>query len=162
MENNSKYGVLLFKHISLVLIILNTLFSFAQDQYHTQNGNVLITATLSDSLFKLRSNEVVIVLKTSKATFEITIDKSTFRNGNKRVDGELALIKSDKIILTGKLDINNINNYDHVPLDFGVSGIISTNNKTLNGIGRMEHISSEGNISCLLTLKFILSKDDLG
>jgi hypothetical protein len=162
MDNKSKYGVLLLKQILLVLAIFSINFSYAQDIYRTQNGNILITTILSDSIFKLSSKEVVILLNNSQATFDMTIDKSTFKTDNKQINNELALMKFDEIVFSGELDIDNIDNRDHIPLDFVVSGKISTNNKTLIGKGRLEHISSEGNISCLLTLKFNLSKEDLG
>jgi len=158
----SKYGVLLLKYIFFVLVFSSINFSNAQDIYRTQNGNILITAILSDSIFKVTSKEVIIFLNNSQATFSITLDKSTFKSDNKQVNDELALVKSDEIIFYGKFDIKNIDNNDHTPLDFDVEGVISTNKKTLVGIGRLEHISSEGNISCLLTLKFNLSKNDLG
>jgi len=160
--DESKYGVLLLRCIFLVLAFSSIIFTHAQDIYRTQNGNILITAILSDTIFKVTSKEIVILLNNSQATFSISIDKSTFKSDNKQVDDELALLKSEEIIFSGKFDIENIDNNDHTPLDFDVEGVISTNNKTLVGIGRLEHISSEGNISCLLTLKFNLSKNDLG
>ena len=162
ISNKSKYGVLLLKHIFIVLTFFSLNLSYAQDVYRTQNGNILITAILSDSIIKLSSKEVVILLNNSQATFNITIDKSTFKSDNKHVNDELALMKSDHIEISGKLAIEKIGNYDHIPLDFDVEGVISTNNKTIIGTGRMEHISSEGNISCLLTIKFSVRKDDLG
>ena len=92
----------------------------------------------------------------------MTIDKSTLRCDDLKVNEKLSLMKFDEIIFSGKFDVKNIEKNDHSPLDFAVEGVISTNNKTLMGKGRLEHISSEGHISCLLTLKFIINKDDLG
>tara|TARA_B100000809_G_C15139882_1_gene532633 strand:- start:6648 stop:7208 length:561 start_codon:yes stop_codon:yes gene_type:complete len=162
ISNKSKYVILLLKHIFIILTFFSLNFSYAQDVYRTQNGNILITTILSDSIFKLSSKEVIILLNNNQATFNMTIYKSTFVTDNKIVNDEIALLKLDEIVFSGELDIDNIDNQDHTPLDFIVTGIISTNNKTLIGKGRLEHISSEGNISCLLSLKFNLSIDDLG
>ncbi|PCI93763.1 MAG: hypothetical protein COB15_15800 [Flavobacteriales bacterium] len=162
MGNKSIYGVLLLKISFLVLTVFSINFSFAQDVYRTQNGEILITAVLSDSVFTLSSKEVVIILNNGTATFKMTIDKSTLRCNDLKVNEKLSLMKYDEIIFSGKFGLDNIETNDHSTIDFVVEGVISTNNKTLMGKGRLEHISPEDHISCLLTLKFIIDKDDLG
>lgn len=162
MGNKSKYGILFLRVILLLIAILSFNHYFAQDVYRTQNGNVLITAVSSDSIFTFVSKDVEIYLNNSQATFTMTIDKSTLKSGNKRIDEELILMKSDEIVISGELGVENIGNNDHSPLDFDLEGVISTNNKIVLGRGRLEHLSPEGNIACLLTLNFIINKDDLG
>ena len=162
MDDRFKYQNLFFKIVFFVLICLSVNLSLAQDVYRTQNGSMRVTVVSADSIFVLVSKSVVISLNNNTATFKITIDKSTFVTSNKSVNEKLELMKSDELVFSGKFDIEKIDNHDHIPLNFDVEGIISTNNKEFKGKGRLEHISSEGHISCLLTLKFIINKDDLG
>ena len=68
----------------------------------------------------------------------------------------------DIIEFNGKLDVEYINTNGHPPLEFEVKGILSTNQNEIKGTGRLEHISSRGTFSCLLTLKFNLKLKDLG
>ena len=161
MGHESKYSVLLLKIIFIVLAVFSFNISFTQDIYRTQNGSILITAVSSDSIITLSSKEVIMTLNNETAKFKMTLDKSSLRSDNIKINEKLSLMKFDEIEISGKFDIGNIDRHDHIPLEFNVEGIILTKNKALLGRGRLEHISSEGNISCLLTLKFILDKNDL-
>ncbi len=154
------------KTIIKYILIFITLISFfegkAQDVYRTQNGNMVITAVSADTILKLTTKELLILLSYEDAKFEMRMDKSTFYTGNDSLDQKLKLMKYDIIKFNGKLDIEYINTKGHPPLDFEVEGVISTNNNTIIGTGRLEHISSRGTFSCLLTLKFNLKLEDLG
>ena len=162
MCNKFKYNVLFLKAILLGLFWLSYSYSFAQDIYRTQNGSVLITTVSSDSIITFSTKQVAILVNNNQATFSMKIDKSSFVTNNVSINEELVLMRSDEIIFSGKFDLESINQQDHVPIDFDIEGVISTNYKTLFGRGRLEHISTEGNISCLLTLRFNINKDDLG
>ena len=148
MINETKYKQPIFALIFCFIIFLNLKIVVAQDVYRTQSGDMVVTLITEDSVLKISSKEIDIQLNNSTAKFIMSIDK--------------AAVKSDKILFSGKLGIESIQRHDHIPLDFEVEGNISTNNKNLLGTGRLEHISSEGDISCLLTLKFNISKEDLG
>jgi hypothetical protein len=162
MEHKFKYIFLLLKILFFVLIVFNFNFSLAQDIYRTQNGNVLITYLSSDTLIILTSKEVIITLNNETAKFKMTIDKSTLRCDDVKINEKLSFMKFDEINFSGKFDLENIDKYNHAPLEFDVYAENLTNNKALLGKGRLEHISPEGHIRCLLTLKFIIDKDDLG
>jgi hypothetical protein len=162
MINETKYKQLVFALIFCFLIFLNLKIVVGQDVYRTQSGDMVVTLIAEDSVFTLSSKEIDIQLNNSTAKFIMSIDKATFKSANVKVNEKLAAVKSDKILFSGKLGIESIQRYDHIPLDFEVEGMLSTNNKIVLGSGRLEHISSEGDISCLLTLKFNISKEDLG
>jgi len=134
----------------------------AQDIYRTQNGDMLITVVSADTVFKVTTKELLILLNYENANITIKMDKSTFKTGIDSLDKRIAKLKYDVIEFKGKLDIEYINTAGHPPLDFKVEGIISTNQKTISGDGHLEHISSRGLYSCLLTLKFNLKINDLG
>ena len=134
----------------------------AQDVYRTQNGDMLITAVSADTIFKITTKELLILLNYDNANISIKMDKSNFKTGIDSLDKKLAQLKYEIIEFKGKLGIQNINTNGHPPLDFKVDGIISTNQKTISGNGHLEHISSRGMYSCLLTLKFNLKINDLG
>ena len=162
MDNWFKYVMLSLKNGLFVLVIFSGSYLNAQDLFNTQNASVLITTISSDSIFKLSSKEVVIFLNNNKGILNITIDKSTLTTSNKQVNEELALMNSDEITLLGKINLEKIDNNDHSPIDFLLEGVIAGNNIYFSGRGRLEHISSEGYINCLLTLNFNLNKEELG
>ncbi len=148
---------------SLLLISLFILTQGrAQDVYRTQDGHMIITAISADTILKLTTKELLVLLDYEDARFKMKMDKSTFYTDNDSLDKKLALMKYEIIEFNGKLDIEYINTNGHPPLDFEVEGVISTNNHIIKGTGHLEHISSRGRISCLLTLKFNIKKDDLG
>jgi hypothetical protein len=154
------------KKICKCLLIFISILSFfegnAQDVYRTQNGNMIITAVSADTILKIKTKELLVLLNYEGAKFEMKMDKSTFYTGNDSLDKKLKLMKYDIIEFNGKLDIERINTKGHPPLDFQVQGVISTNNNTITGTGRLEHISSKGTFSCLLTLKFNIKPEELG
>jgi hypothetical protein len=153
------------KYVFIIAFILCELFFLsrvnAQDIYRTQNGDMLITAVSGDTVFKVTSKELLILLNYKDASITIKMDKSTFKTGNDSIDKKLALMK-DIIEFKGKLDLEFINTQDHPPLDFKVKGILSSNQKTIYGDGRLAHISFRGTYSCLLTLRLNLKMKDLG
>ena len=134
----------------------------AQDVYRTQNGNMVITAVSADTILKVTTKELLVLLNYETARFTMKMDKSTFYTGNDSLDKKLALMKYDIVEFNGKLDVDHINTNGHPPLEFEVQGVISTNDNTISGTGKLEHISSRGTFSCLLTLKFNIKIDDLG
>lgn len=150
----------------LKLIVITVLFittkGNAQDIYRTVNGQMLITTISNDSVLKISTKELVIQLSYETAKFTMKMDKSNFITGIDSLDKKLAQLKYEIIEYKGKLDIERINTKGHPPLDFGVEGVLSTNNNIIKGTGRLEHISSRGTFSCLLTLKFIVNKNALG
>ena len=155
MKTISKICLLLFS-----LIILTQ--GKAQDVYRTQNGSMLITTISADTILKITTKELLVLLNYEDAKFQMKMDKSTFYTGNDSLDKKLALMKYDIIEFNGKLDVEYINTNGHPPLEFEVKGILSTNQNEIKGTGRLEHISSRGTFSCLLTLKFNLKLKDLG
>ncbi len=152
----------LFKSILITIVIVSFFEGKAQDVYRTQNGNMVITAISADTILKITTKELLVLLNYEDAKFEMKMDKSTFYTGNDSLDKKLALMKYDIIEFNGKLGVEYINTNGHPLLNFEVQGVISTNNKTINGTGKLEHLSSRGAFSCLLTLKFNVKKDDLG
>ncbi|PCJ23021.1 MAG: hypothetical protein COA97_12510 [Flavobacteriales bacterium] len=145
-----------------IIIILFGLHSQAQDVYRTQNGNMVVTTISADTVLKITTKELLVLLNYQNAKFEIKMDKSTFYTGNDSLDKKLKLMKYEIIEFNGKLDLEYINTNGHPPLDFQVEGILSTNDNIITGTGHLEHISNRGAYSCLLTLKFNIKKDDLG
>jgi hypothetical protein len=153
------------KLVKGILILCSIFFlnkGHAQDVYRTQNGNMVITTVSADTVLKITTKELLVLLNYENAQFEMKMDKSTFYTGNDSLDKRLKLMKYDIVEFKGKLGLNYINTNGHPPLDFEVEGVLSTNNHIIKGTGHLEHISSRGNFSCLLTLKFNLKKDDLG
>lgn len=148
------------------LLFFITALSFfqgkSQDVYRTQNGNMVITTISADTILKITTKELLVLLNYEDAKFEMKMDKSTFYTGNDSLDKKLKLMKYEIIEFNGKLDIEYINTNGHPPLDFEVHGVVSTNENTISGYGKLEHISSRGTFSCLLTLKFNVKLEDLG
>jgi len=158
MKNTLYIAILIFFGIS----ISNQTKAQGGDVYRTQNGNMIITVVSADTVLKITTKELLVLLNYNNANITIKMDKSTFKTGNDSLDKKLALLKYDIITFKGKLNIDYINTNGHPPLDFEVKGIISTNQKIIAGSGHLEHISSHGLYSCLLTLKFNLKISDLG
>ena len=151
--------------LKYALVVTVTILSFqakSQDVYRTQNGNMVITVESADTILKLTTKDLLVLLNYNNAKFEMKMDKSTFYTGNDSLDKRLALMKYEIIEFNGKLDLEFINTDGHPPLDFEVEGILSTNDNVINGTGHLEHISNRGAFSCLLTLKFNLKVGDLG
>ena len=146
----------------LFIMILSFFHGKSQDVYRTQNGNMVITTVSADTILKITTKELLVLLNYEDAKFGMKMDKSTFYTGNDSLDKKLALMKYDIIEFNGKLDIEYINTNGHPPLDFEVKGTLSTNQNEIAGTGHLEHISSRGTFSCLLTLKFNLKVGDLG
>ena len=154
---------LLYKIILIGIGLLVLTKGYAQEIYRTQNGDMIVTAISSqDTVFKLTTKKLFVLLNYENAKFEMKMDKSDFFTGNDSLDKKLALMKFEIIEFTGKLDIDEVNTEGHSPLDFNVEGILSTNNKIIKGTGHLEHISNRGTFSCLLTIKFNIKKDALG
>ncbi len=146
--------------IFLWIITVNQLK--AQGVYRTQSGDMKITAVSADTIMKITTKDLLVLLNYDNANIIIKMDKSTFKTGNDSLDKKLALMKYDIIEFKGKLGVDYINTNGHPPLDFEVKGVISTNENTISGTGHLEHISSRGIYSCLLTIKFNLKVEDLG
>ena len=135
----------------------------SQEIYQTKNGDMIITTvSTNDTIFKVITKKLFVLLNYENAEFEMKMDKSDFLTNNDSLNKQLALMKFEIITFKGKLDIDKINTNGHSPLDFNVEGMLSTNNKIIKGTGRLEHISNRSTFSCLLTLKFNLKKDELG
>ena len=123
---------------------------------------MVITTVVDDEVLLLRTKELLIVLSYESAEFTMKMDKSTFYSGVDSLDQQLELMKFEIIEVDGKFDLDFINTEHHPPLDFNVDGIVSTTGKTLRGTGRLEHISDGSLFSCLLTMKFNVTMDQLG
>ncbi len=150
-------------YISIILLWIVSLHKAnAQKMYQTQNGNMVITVVSADTILKITAKKLLIVLNYENANIIIKMNRSDFFTGNDSLDKKLASMKFETIDFNGKLNIDYINTTGHPPLDFEVSGVLSTNNHIITGTGHLEHISSGGTFSCLLTLRFYLKKDDLG
>jgi hypothetical protein len=152
----------LYKFILISVGVLMLTKGYSQDVYRTLNGQMLITAISNDSVLKITNKELVIQLNYETARFTMKMDKSNFITGIDSLDKKLAQLKYEIIEYKGKLGIDNINTNGHPPLDFGVEGVLSTNDNIIRGTGRLEHISSRGVFSCLLTLRFNINKNDVG
>jgi len=152
----------IFKSAFLVLTFFSASTALSQDIYRTQNGSMIVSVVSSDTVLTLTTHELLVLLDYQNATFNIKMDKSTFYTGNDSLDNKLKKLKFDIISFTGELDIENINTNGHPPLDFGVEGIISTNDNSILGSGHLQHLASGGVYSCLLTLTFNIKISDLG
>lgn len=152
----------LIKSTLMLITVISFLQVKSQDVYRTQKGNMVITAVSADTVLKITTKELLVLLNYDDGKFEMKMDKSTFYTGNDSLDKKLKLMKYDIIEFDGKLDIEYINTNGHPPLNFEVKGVISTNDNTISGTGKLEHISSRGTYSCLLTMKFNLKLKDLG
>lgn len=136
--------------------------SKAQDVYKTQLGKMKITTVVNDTVMLLRTNELLITLFYEKAKFIMRMDKSTFFTGVDSLDKQLQLMTLDIVELKGKFDLKYIHTKSHPPLDFIVEGVLSTTGQAIFGTGHLEHIADGSLVSCLLTMEFHLTKDQLG
>ena len=150
------------KFIILILLTYNSYTASSQDMYRTQEGEIIISVISSDTVMKLSNKHILVLLNYQNAKFDIKLDKSNFITGNDSIDNQLSKLKFDIIEFDGKLDIGYINTKARGIQTFGVEGHISTNNNLISGVGHLEHLSSGGNYSCLLTMTFNLKLDELG
>lgn len=153
------------KYIKYWVLLVSLLFvnkAFNQSIYQTQKAEMTLKGVVNDSVFEAESKEVVILLNYQDASFIIKMDKSTFKTGVDSIDNKLKHLKYDIITFKGELGIDYINTNDDTPNDFQVEGVLSTNSKIIKGTGNLLHTSSRGRYSGILTLDFILDKDDLG
>ena len=152
----------LTKSILVLCIIFLAQTVYAQNIYRTQNGTLEVRAILADSALHLRSKELAILLNYEDATFEMQVNPSSFRTGNDSLDEVLSNLSGNQISLTGKLGLEYINTTGHPPLDFQFTGVLSTSNEMVGGVGYLEHITNKGLFSCVLTMNFTMKVEDLG
>ena len=153
------------KFITFVLILAGFLsFNYAVSQsiYQTQKGNMTIKGIVNDSLFEVKTSELLILLNYQDGSFIMKMDESTFETGVDSLDKKLKLLKYDIITFKGELGVEYINTNDNTPPNFSVEGVLSTNSKIIKGKGNLQHTSSRGRYSGILTLKFTVNKNDLG
>ena len=150
------------RFIFIVFFMLyNFSISFSQDIYRYQNAEMFVKYVSSDSIFLLASREVEMQLDNNGVTFNVVVDKSTFKSSNVSINEQLERRRGEKITLSGVLNLERIDRFDHIPIDFSVEGKINYSRSKFNGNGRLEHISSEGNLNCLLIIKFNLKFEDV-
>lgn len=155
--------MLKFKIILLLFIaVFSTNWVVSQNFHQTQKGEMIIKAVVNDSIFEIKTKELLILLDYQDASFTMKMDKSTFRTGIDSIDNKLKLLKYDIITFKGQLGIKYININDDTPPNFLVEGVLSTNSKIIKGTGNLLHTSSKGRYSGILTLDFTVNKNDLG
>lgn len=148
--------------IFISLLLLSAFQIKAQDVYRTQDAQMVITAIAKDTILKIKNTEILVLLNYENARFTMKMDKADFKTGIDSLDKKIALHKYEIIEYKGKFDLNEINTNGHPPLDFDIEGVISTNQNIIKGKGHLEHIANRGKYSCLLTMKFSLTLDELG
>jgi hypothetical protein len=156
MRQSLRYTFILF-----TLIVSNK--SLAQDIYGTANGIVQITAVVNDTVVLAQGRDLKIVLNYETAEIMLELDKNTLSTGSSYLDSLLYENYTAPIQYIGQLDLDYIRTQKHPPQDFEVDGFLSCDptNHEFKGQGHLEHIFN-GIYSCILTLSFHLSLEEIG
>lgn len=135
---------------------INFTYSFAQEQYQTSAGLLIIIANLEDKPVNIKSKELLIQLDYETGKIVIKQKISALVSDNDTIQSRLRTMGNDYMKFEGKLDLDYINTTGHPPLDFLIEGIVYPGNNHVIGTGRLMHLVEGTSSACLLSLYFKL------
>lgn len=153
--------VLLYSFLLLAFTGLNYISVYAQEEYQTSAGTLIISAHLNDKPVKIRSKKLLILLDYETGKVMMKQEISALRSDNDTLQKKLESKTNEYIRFEGKLGLDYINTRGHPPLDFQVEGIIYPQNYHVMGKGHLVHYVEGSSSTCLLSMTFQLEIDAL-
>jgi len=163
MKKIPQYFSHLLKYTLMPVLLAGVGFSgvYAQEEYRTSAGTLIITAFLDDKPVKISSRKLLILLDYETGKVVIKQKMSTLTSDNDTIQGKLESKTDEEIRFEGKLGLDYINTRGHPPLDFQVEGIIYPQNYHVIGSGHLVHRVHGTSSTCLLSMNFQLDIDEL-
>jgi len=143
------------------ILAVNNVYS--QDYYSTKKGQVIAQSVYYDSVITIKSSDLLMKLDNGTANLEMSVNLNSFSSNNDSINAKLKELTNKSVSFTGKLGIDYINTKPHLPQDFKFNGNVEYKDVfvAVNGNGSLTHISSNGETSCILWLKFKLDTKKL-
>ncbi len=159
MKRYHNYILLLF----IVLYSGTALFSQDERQvYSTKNGELIISGIVGDSLFSIKSSELIMSLDYETAELRIRSNQKNMENHDEVNSPVKPGHLQPGLLFEGKLGIDYVITKKHPPLDFTVEGYFfnGADKSFITGTGHLEHIHAN-EYACLLNLDFTVLPDKL-
>ncbi|HDO27982.1 MAG TPA: hypothetical protein ENH02_07680 [Bacteroidetes bacterium] len=153
--------VLLYTILLLVFTGINFTSVYAQEEYQTSAGTLIISAHLNDKPVKIKSKKLLILLDYETGKVMMKQEISALRSDNDTLQNKLEGKTNEYIRFEGKLGLDYINTRGHPPLDFQIEGIIYPQNYHVMGTGHLVHHVEGSSSTCLLSMTFQLEVDKL-
>jgi len=163
MKTPTHFFTYLLKYTLVLFMLAGVGFTgiYAQEQYRTSAGTLIITAFLNDKPVKISSKKLLIILDYETGKVEIKQDISALTSENDIIREHLKSKSGQSIRFEGKLGLDYINTQGHPPMDFSVEGTILPQSYHVIGSGHLVHLAHGTSISCLLSMNFQLDVDQL-
>lgn len=152
------------RNLKQILIVIISLFFIqyavnAQQIYRTLEGSLAITLSSNDKVLIASSHQLIVTLNYENGEIHFKVPYDSFRTGIDSVDANLLKLANQWMEFSGKLGIPYINTKKHPKQNFDAEGTMLSAAPPLKveAKGTLVHISSEGFIACVLTLKMQFS-----
>lgn len=149
------------KYALIALLMAYTGISFAQDEYRTSAGTLIIKVEQDGNPIKVRSKKLLILLDYETGKLVMKQKVSDLTSDNDGIQYWLNNNGDSEITFEGKLGIDYINTKGHPPLNFPVEGLLSPGESRIMGNGHLVHRVEKSSASCLLSMTFQLKLDDV-
>lgn len=152
-----------FIPILIILFFLAPITLQSQELFRTTKGHLLISIELSDTSYKMRSNDVLVLLDYSTATIEIKVDESSIKTGIDSIDGKLINRQKKFVTFSGQLDTDNINIKKENIQTYPVEGDLNYKGEEylISGDAYIKNLHNSDGIQAILTLEFDLNLNQM-
>ncbi len=137
--------------------------SQAQDIYRTKNGTLMITLMDRVETVKFHTNTLQINLNLKTAEFDFSLPLNSLHSTVDSLNQPLKRNENDVMRFKGILNLDEIRTEPHEPYIFKFNADLEYNDirKTVEGIGRLEHIPGREQPACQLSLSFDIKDFEL-
>jgi len=134
---------------------------YAQEEYKTSAGTLIITVFLDGKPVKITSRKLLILLDYETGKVVMKQEISALTSDNDTIQSKLKSKTNEFIRFEGKLGLDYINTRGHPPLDFQIEGIMYPENNHVMGSGHLVHRAEGTSSTCLLSMVFQLEVDEV-
>ena len=152
------------KSILFILIAMSNLFftvgnCYAQQQYTTMNGYVLVTGFYGDSAFLAESHQLEFIYNPVTQNISGDIDVRSFKSGIEKIDSILAK-KSNHVTIKGHIPVDFLS-WDHDEYDLNIPAEFTFQNHEIETPVNMKikHVDKAFSFTCILELSFDLDME---
>ena len=163
MKTPTHFFTYLLKYTLVLLLLTGVGFTgiYAQEEYRTSAGTLIITAFLNDKPVKISSKKLLIILDYESGKVVIKQEIQDLTSDNEAIQQRLNSRAGQSVRFEGKLGLDYINTQGHPPLDFPVEGTVLPQSYHVIGSGHLVHLAHGTSSSCLLSMNFQLDVDQL-
>ncbi len=144
--------------VTLSSIVIPTWKIFAQDNYRTLRGTIVLSTEVNNEPVTFVSSELDVQLNYETAEIRFTLKKNSIRTNN---IVELQHFIPEQVQFYGKLGIEYIKTDSHPNQIFGIEGRLSTESGQeleIHATGGLSHLYSNASIACLLNISMQLDQ----